>query len=218
MLLLCLLAEEQQQHEQEQINNSLLFRSTLELDSRRLRQGKLRRCSLHHPSESSFSRFFNSGQDDALVMMCGFDHASFVNLRAKFKIEFERYTPYTQDERIRMLRTNRRQQRGVVVKKKRGRPRLLSSIQSLGLALTWTRTQGSYAVMQVIFGLTPGQLSLWLRFLRRLLVKVLTNDQLTRMTVPTDSETRNFEVAIASKYPTLTNCWGAIDGLKLAKT
>jgi hypothetical protein len=101
------------------------------------------------------------------------------------------------------------------MKKKRGRPRLLSSIQSLGLALTWTRTQGSYAVLQVIFGLTPGQLSLWLRFSRRLLVKVLKDDPLAKVTIPTDLEIRDFEVAIASKYPALTNCWGAMDGLKL---
>ena len=30
------------------------------------------------------------------------------------------------------------------------------------LALTWTRTQGSYAVLQLIFGLTHSHLSLWL--------------------------------------------------------
>jgi hypothetical protein len=109
-------------------------------------------------------------------------------------------------------RSARTQRQGGVVKK-RGRPRLLSSIHSLGLVLSWTRTQGSYAVLQVIFGLTPGQLSFWLRFSRRLLVKVLRDDPLAKVTVPTDLEICNFEAAIASKYPALTNCWRAMDGL-----
>ena len=134
--------------------------------------------------------------------MCGFDHASFASLHAKFKIDFDKYTPYSRDGRIRKLPT---QHHG----KRRGRPRLLSSVQSLGLALAWTRTQGSYAVLQVIFGLTPGQLSLWLRFSRRLAVKVLRHDPLAKVTVPTDLEIRNFETAIDAKYPAfLSNCWG----------
>ena len=209
MLLLCLLAAQQYNAEENEVNYS--FHSTLDLHSRRLRQGKLRRRALHHPNESAFSRLFNSGQDDALVTMCGFDHASFATLHTKFQIEFNKYTPYTKNGRIRKLRSPPQGE----VAKKRGRPRLLSSIHCLGLALAWTRTQGSYSVLQVIFGLTPGQLSLWLRFSRRLLVKVLRDDPLAKVTVPTDLEIRSFEAAIAAKYPALTNCWGAMDGLKL---
>jgi hypothetical protein len=196
--------------EEDQVNSS--FHSTLDLHSSCLRQGKLRCHALHHPNESAFSRLFNSGQDDALVTMCGFDHAWFANLHTKFQIQFEKYMHYTsKDGQIWKVRTQR--QGGV---KKRRRPRLLSSIHCLGLALSWTRTQeGSYAVLQVIFGLTPGQLSRWLRFSRRLLVKVLRDDPLTKVTVPTDLEIRNFEAAIAAKYPALTNCWGAMDDLKL---
>jgi hypothetical protein len=46
-------------------------------------------------------------------------------------------------------------------------------------------------------------------------VKVLKDDPLAKVTIPTDLEIRDFEVAIASKYPAFTNCWGAMDGLKL---
>jgi DDE superfamily endonuclease len=206
MLLLVLLMTEQLDQNCE-LNSS--FQSTLHVNSRRLRQGKIRRLALHHPNKSAFAKLFNSGQDDALITMCGFDHASFASLHAKFKLEFDKYTPYSCDGRIRKLPM--RHHGG----KRHGRPRLLSSVHSLGLALAWTRTQGSYAVLQVIFGLTPGQLSLWLRFSRRLIVKVLRHDSLAKVIVPTDLEIRNFETAIEAKYPALSNCWGAMDGLKL---
>ncbi len=214
MLLLCLLMAQQPYNFRNNTTNSAdaSFHSTLILNSRRLRQGKMRRLSLHHPRESSFAKLFNSGQDDALVTMCGFDHASFAILHAKFKVEYDKYSPYSKNGRIRKLPPQQDVRTG---NKKRGRPRLLSSIHCLGLALTWTRTQGSYAVLQVIFGLTPGQLSLWLRFSRRLVVKVLRDDPHAKVMIPSDMEIRSFEAAIVAKYPALTNCWGAMDGLKL---
>lgn len=85
----------------------------------------------------------------------------------------------------------------------------------MGLGLAWTRTRGSYAVLQIIFGLTPGHLSPWLRFARRLLVKFLRDDPLAKVMMPADDEIREFEAAILAKYPALPNCWGAMDGLKL---
>jgi hypothetical protein len=101
LLLLLLMAQPYYQNDKNDASTS--FHSTLNLNSRRLRQGKMRRLSLHHPELSSFSRFFNSGQDDALVTMCGFDHASFAILHAKFEVEFDKYTPYSNDGRIRKL-------------------------------------------------------------------------------------------------------------------
>ena len=70
-------------------------------------------------------------------------------------------------------------------------------------------------MLQLIFGLTPGHLSLWLRFGRRLLVRILRDDPLAKVTMPTEDEIRQFEQAILSKYPALKRCWGAMDGLKL---
>ena len=157
LLLLCILEDEQVQQEPDSRNPS--FQSRLNINSRRLRQGKIRRQSLLPPGESAFAQLFESGQDDALVTICGFDHVSFASLHSKFKEEFERFSPYStsgSDGRIRHMIARR--------SKRRGRKRLLSSIQCLGLALAWTRTRGSYAVLQIIFGLTPGNLSLWLRF------------------------------------------------------
>jgi hypothetical protein len=135
--------------------------------------------------------------------------------QAKFQIQFEKYTPYTsKDGQIRKVSQNTAPR--WELSRSAEDLRLLSSIHFLGLVLSWTRTQGSYAVLQVIFGLTPGQLSLWLQFSRRLLVKVLRDDPLAKVTVPTHLEICNFEAAIASKYPALTNCWRAMDGLTVA--
>lgn len=213
ILLLLLLAEDEEQQEQQQRRtNSSLFRSNLDINSRRARQGKIRRRSLLRPGESAFAKLFDSGQDDALVTICGFDHASFALLHTKFKVEFDRFTPYNTkrgDGRIATIgirATNRTV---------RGRKRLLTSIHCLGLALAWTRTQGSYSVLQIMFGLTASHLSLWLRFARRLVVKILRDDPIAQVSIPTDDEIANFEAAIQAKYPALTNCWGAMDGLKI---
>ncbi len=43
----------------------------------------------------------------------------------------------------------------------------------------------------------------------------MRHDSLAKVTVPTNLDIRNFETAIEAKYPALSNCWGAMDGLKL---
>lgn len=137
------------------------FRDLLDVNQRRLRSAKCRRGSLFPPSESAFMRLYNSGQDDALVTICGFNHDSFSKLLDLFDPLFHKYTPYSSDGLIKEKRVTLCQ---------RGRPRLLTSIICLGLTLAWTRTRGSYGVLQVLFGLTPNPLSMWLRFGRRIVV------------------------------------------------
>ena len=157
-LLICiLLLEEEEQQEEEQ--QELSFRQCLDHHSRRMRSGAIRRGALQAPSKSAFQYLFKSGQDDALVTLCGFDHQSFATINALFDVEYRQYSPFTVNGQIRRrpLRNRRR--------------RLLSSIQCLGLVLAWTRTRGQYSVLQLIFGITKGHLSLWLRFGRRLLIK-----------------------------------------------
>jgi hypothetical protein len=47
------------------------------------------------------------------------------------------------------------------------------------------------------------------------LVRILRDDPLAKVIMPTEDEIRQFEEAIVSKYPALQRCWGAMDGLKL---
>lgn len=199
---LCLVALIIDQMNQDNPDGS--FHSKLTLFSRRLRQGKIRRGALLNPNESAFEFLFNSGQDDALVTLCGFDHQSFATLHNRFKPLFDNNSPYKNDGRL----------IGRHDKKKGGR-RLINSTQGLALVLAWTRTRGSLSVLQIIFGLTASRLSHWLRFGRRMLLKVLSEDPLAIPTMPTDDEVDDFVSCITEKYPALTNCWGAMDGLKI---
>jgi len=168
-----------------------------------MRHGTIHHSTLMPPSQSAFQYLYKSGQDDASVTLCGFDHASFNDLHAFFKTQFDKYSPYGKNGMTKKL------------KKKFKRPRLLSSIQCLALSLAWTRTRGSLKVLQIIFGLTPAHLSLWLRFARRLVVKILKDDPRAKVQMPTDRELEQFIKAIEAKYPALKDCWGAMDGLKL---
>jgi hypothetical protein len=86
LLLLSILAD--------QLKSSPSFQETVSLESLRLRQGKIRRRALLPPSQSPLSHLFNSGQDDALVTLCGFDHRTFSTLHDKFKVDFDKYSPY----------------------------------------------------------------------------------------------------------------------------
>jgi hypothetical protein len=197
LLLLCLIKELEE-------DENTTFKDQLLPRYRRLRQGKIRRGALADPNASAFSRLFSSKQDDALVTLCGFDHKSFAKLHSNFEPLFNNYSPY-QNRGRRIAKHNQN----------KGQRRLLNSIQCLALVLAWTRTRGSLAVLQIIFGITAGRLSLWLRFGRRLLLKMLRSDPLAIVSMPTADEIESFVSAISAKYPALTNCWGAMDGLKI---
>jgi hypothetical protein len=56
--------------------------------------------------------------------LCGFDHQTFASLHEKFKVEFEKYSPYSRHGRIRRR-----------LPKKKGGPRLRSSIHKQATAL-----------------------------------------------------------------------------------
>jgi hypothetical protein len=90
---------------------------------------------------------------------------------------------------------------------KSGRPRLLCSISPLALGLAWTRTRGSYMILQIIFGLTHGSLNIWLRLSRRMIVKVLQTNEDAIVRLPTAAETTLFASMIHKKYP-LVNIFG----------
>ena len=200
LCLVALIIDQMKEYDSEDAS----FTSKLTPLSRRLRQGKIRRGALLHPNESAFEFLFNSRQDDALVTLCGFDHEAFESLHNRFKPLFDNISPYKNDGRL-IGRYD----------KNKGRRRLINSTQCLALVLAWTRTRGLLAVLQIIFGLTASRLSLWLRFGRRMLLKVLSEEPLAQPCMPTDDEVADFVGCITAKYPALTNCWGAMDGLKI---
>jgi hypothetical protein len=187
------------------VNRTPSFRESLTVDEVRRRSGKIRRHALQHPLSSPFWTLFNSKHDDALITLCGFDHASFELLHQLFKPCFYSFTPCRKNTDF-IVRNSTT---------KKGRQRYLCSISCLALGLAWTRTRGSYMILQIIFGLTHGSLSVWLRFSRRMIVKVLLTHEDAVVRLPTADEATLFATMINQKYPLITNCWGAMDGLKL---
>jgi hypothetical protein len=179
------------------------FLKALSSEARRRRCAKIRRISLQDPNQSAFWTLFQSGQDDALITLCGFDHTSFNQLHNLFVPFYNEFTPRDHPEGM------------IRVKNQTGRPRLLCSRSCLALALTWTRTRGSATVLQIIFGMTRTALSIWLRFARRIIVKVLQKHPLAMVKLPSDAEIQQFIDSVKQKYSDLDNCWGAMDGLKL---
>ena len=77
------------------INKTASFHESLTVDEIRRRSGKIRHHALEHPPLSSpFWTLFNSKHDDALITLCGFDHASFELLHQLFKPYFDSFTPF----------------------------------------------------------------------------------------------------------------------------
>ena len=173
-----------------------------------LRRSVIRRNALHDPLNSAFMHLYRSMQDDALITLCGFDHAAFNRLLTLFRPMFKAYTPYPQSH-------NNRGHMRRLTRRNRGRRRKITAVMCLGLVLAWTRTRGSRKVLQLIFGFTANPLSVWLRFGRRILVKVLAKHPDAKVELPTPEEIAVFKQSIQAKYPCLANIWAAMDGLKL---
>ena len=65
------------------------------------------------------------------------------------------------------------------------------------------------------FWIDASNLSVWLCFAWRILVKVLCDDIKGQVVFPCDDEITTFQAATEAKYSCLKNCWGAMDRLKL---
>jgi len=188
-------------------NNKNRFRSALSRQATRNRSGKIRRRSLMLSSQSAFMHLFNGGQDDALITMTGFDHANFNELLQYFSPLFHQYTPHVASGcNIQSL---------PIRNNLRGRIRTISPVIALALVLVWTRTRGSYAALQVIFGMTASNISKWLRFSKRVLLLTLLQIEEAKIKMPTIQQVRVFKEVIRGKYPSLVHCWGALDGVKI---
>ena len=60
------------------------LRSLLSLQAQRNRSGKIRRGALHDYNQSAFKKVLDSGQDDAMIAVTGYDYASFNKLLIPF--------------------------------------------------------------------------------------------------------------------------------------
>jgi hypothetical protein len=162
------------------------FRGRLTIEERRKRDRRLPRPTLVCPYRSPWEKVFKSGDDQAMITLCGLDCKSFRDLHEGFKWYYTNFSPYSADGFIRRL----------PLKQLGGRPRLLSSEACLGLALTYTRTMGGEYILQAIFGATGSPLNLWLKFARRIIVEILNDDPAARVRLPTDEEVQSYKDCI----------------------
>ncbi len=84
--------------------------------------------------------------------MMGFDCKSFDKFLDKFSPMFSGHTPFDESGMI------------VQLKYVRGQKRIVQPADWLGLVLVWTRTRGALNVLQLVFGLTYSNLSVYLGF------------------------------------------------------
>lgn len=161
LLLLCLLRLRAQKQK------NLRFRSYLSIGGKRRRDRRIPRIALQMPSESAFMFLYRSGSDQALITLLGLDYSAFSCIYESFAALYERYSPYSLEGNIRIL---------FVTERKRGRPRSMTATQCLALVLNRGRKRGSDMVLCQLFGITSSVCSLFLRFGRPLLLKVLSQD------------------------------------------
>jgi hypothetical protein len=113
-----------------------------------------------------------SRNNQAYITMMGFDCKMFGKILDKFGPIFSSRTPFDESGFI------------VPFKYISGRKRTVQPEDCLGLVLVWTRTRGSLNVLQLVFGLTYTNLSVYLRFKIRLIVETFHDDPLAQVSFP----------------------------------
>lgn len=141
------------------------FRQHLTLEGVRRRDRRLPRCALLDPinDETPWNKVYRSGNDQAMITITGLDYVSFDRLHLLFLPQFNGNSPYSADGNIRLVDT--------VDPETRGRPRKITARIVLALVLVWSRTKGSYILLQSFFGLTGTPAALWLSFGRKILLR-----------------------------------------------
>jgi hypothetical protein len=151
------------------------FLRSLSDEERRLRSRKIPRASLLTLAASPWRNLLASDVNQSLITMTGFDGVSFTSLLQKFAPLFDDYTPFHTSH--------------ILLKQdpsKGGRPRMVRPEDCLGLVLVWTRTRGSLAALQLIFGMTCSNICMYLRFGRRVIVEALKSDALAMIAIPSE--------------------------------
>jgi len=181
------------------------FLKRLSSMQRRLRQRRIPRVSLLPPSHSAWKAICDSGNNQALITLTGVDFETFNWYHEKFKMVYDSNSPFIDPN-------------GFIVPidpNVGGRPRLMTAADCVALCLAWTRTRGSKMVLQIIFGITGTPVSVYLRFGRRTLIKILKDEPDARILIPGIEKIREYQAAINERHPNLENVWCCMDGLKL---
>jgi len=140
-----------------------------------------------------------------LIILTGFDCASFASLYEIFSPIFDSYIPFIPSG------TSCFDQEKL---KNKGRKQKICPEDCLGLVLAWTRTRGSLMALQLILGMTFSNLDNYLLFAKRIIVKVLRNDQRAHVRIPSSETIEEYKEMVRNWHPFLTDVWCTMDGLK----
>lgn len=111
---------------------------------------------------------------------------------SKFRPAYNRMTPYSKDGKMRDMKVFK------------ARPRTFDSIFGLALFLLHLCSKGRCNLLQMVFGSTKSQLSLWIRFSRRVLLGVLKSEPNAKVKMPTcPLKIQYYCYAIRNKYKKL---------------
>jgi hypothetical protein len=135
--------------------------------------------------------------------MMGFDCKSFEKIFERFPPIFSWHTPFDSSGMI------------VEFEYTMGQKREVKPADCLGMILVWTWTRGSLNVLQLVFGLTYSNLSVYLRFGICLIVEIFHSDPFTRVSIPSAEDINDYKAAFGAWHPLLHDCWATMDGLKL---
>jgi len=69
--------------------------------------------------------------------------------------------------------------------------------------------------LSMIFGMTKSSVSMYLRFGRRLVIRILTKEPDAAIKIPSIDKICEYQASIAAKHPSLEGVWCTMDGLKL---
>ena len=167
--------------------NRKQFHKALSCALKRLRDRRIPRLALQDPHVSAWRKLYGSSNSQAMITLLGFDVATFEWLREKFEPLYTTHSPFIADD-------------GTIVEireRGNGRPCLMSGADCLALNLAWSRLRGSTTALSLIFGMTGSSVSMYLRFGRRLIIRILLKEPDAAICVPSVEKIREYQAAIA---------------------
>ena len=184
--------------------NKKRFYKALSRAMKRMRDRRIPRVSLQDPQASAWRKLYGSGNDQSMITLTGLDRVTFEWLRSKFEVLYNTLSPFVDAD-------------GKIVEKAvgRGRPRLMTAADCLALNLAWTRMRGSSMALSMIFGMTGSSVSMYLRFGRRLVIRILAKEPDAAIKIPSVDKIREYQASIAARHPSLEGVWCTMDGIKL---
>jgi hypothetical protein len=80
----------------------------------------------------------------------------------------------------------------------------------LGAGISMDANKGALNVLQLVFGLTYSQLSVYLQFRICLIVETFCDDTLARVSIPSMEEIETFAAAVGERHLLLNDCWATM--------